>query len=428
MRTRVQSSSVRYVSLALAAGLAAVGCGLDSSGLQGDEAGVSVEGGGSIPFDGGSDDATAAGHDGPSAFDGSSGRDVTLGGGDTGSSDSGTETDSDAAMDTGETGPDATPVESGPSDDACASAELCNNGIDDNCDGRIDCADPECMPGWSCTAAAVPAGGWSVVEYAENARPACPANYATSADVLEGPEGSPATCGCQCNVTTPGSCETGSFPVFVGSGAGCALLPSATNTGNNGACTALPIQYTPGGGAKFQINPLGYTAGSCTPAPNVTTGDAGAAAQGRACRDSEGTGGGCANGAVCAPVGGSDFAQCIMHTGVTTCPPGFPTLHAVGAGLADGRGCSACSCGTATATCANAKMSLFTDGGCDDAGGITVPADGKCDDVPNGPGGGNPTYVAYEYAAQTQSEGCVATPGTPDGGVTLTQPRTICCQ
>jgi len=345
-----------------------------------------------------------------------------------------------AGAETGQTDPDsgefdadidAGPVDAGPPpDDACATAEICNNGLDDNCDGKIDCEDPQCNAGWSCTPVAIPAG-WSVVEYVANARPSCAPSYATSVDVVEGPEGSPASCGCTCPVTTPGTCENGSVAVAVGSGLGCSPLGSATNAANNGACSVLPstLDYAPGPGAKMQVTGPGYTAGQCTGVPTQSESDAGAANQGRICRDIQSTGAGCSNGAACAPVAqGDGFAVCILHSGVQTCPAGFPTLHAVGGGLADGRGCTACTCGTATATCQNAQMTFFTDGGCDDASSATVAADGKCNDFPGPNGLGGPTYIAYEYAAQVASEGCAPSPVSPDGGVTLTQPRTVCCQ
>ena len=47
---------------------------------------------------------------------------------------------------------------------------------------------------------------------------------------------------------------------------------------------------------------------------------------------------------------------------------------------------------------------------------------------PGGGLGGGPTYVAYEYTAQAQNVMCPPSPVSPDGGVTLTVAKTVCCQ
>ena len=109
---------------------------------------------------------------------------------------------------------------------------------------------------------------------------------------------------------------------------------------------------------------------------------------------------------------------------------GSRTQHIVGGSTDDTRGCSPCTCGAATATCDKAQVTFFTDGMCGD-GGESVPANGNCGGfpTPSGPPMATPpTYVAYEYSATVKNEGCTATPGVPDGGVTLTDQHTICCQ
>ncbi len=185
-------------------------------------------------------------------------------------------------------------------------------------------------------------------------------------------------------------------------------------------------------GAKLQVMPLGFTGGGCTPVPTVSTQDAGVASQGRLCNEAESSGAGCTNGGLCAPAAqGNGFSLCIVHDGIEPCPLGFTQpAHTVGTGIDDARGCTTCSCGSATATCANATLTLFTNTTCDDAG-ASVPADGKCDPFPGPTGGGlggGPTYVAYEYTAQAQNVMCPPSPVSPDGGVTLTVTKTVCCQ
>ena len=443
---RVQSSGVRLLPWVLGASVAVAGCGLDADGLDPTE-------GGATSSDAMSSEDTSSAADGtatdstlsdsaPKASDSGVRADADASGGSDGSPNDGAANDGAGSDDAEEAsasdgGEDSAPdarSDSAPSDaatpdasDACGPVEICNNGIDDNCNGLVDCADPACSPAWSCTAASIPAG-WSIVEYVENARPTCATAYGTSLDVVEGPSGAPATCGCTCGITTPGSCEIGSFTVYVGGAiGGCALIPAATSPGNGGACSPAMPSFAAPDGTKFQIDPIGYTTGSCTPDPTITVPDAGFVGQGRLCVDTAGSGAGCTNGGVCAPaVQGGGFSLCISHGGTETCPAGYTTAHTVGTTITDTRSCSACTCGGATATCGPASVTFFADGGCDDDG-ATVAADSVCNDFPGAMAGG-PTYVAYEYTAGVQGEGCQASPGSPDGGVSLTSPHTVCCQ
>lgn len=312
--------------------------------------------------------------------------------------------------------------------DACGSAtEICNNGIDDNCNGLIDCSDPECTAGWTCNAAAVPAG-WSIVAYAENARPSCPLGYGTSNDVFEGPNAAPAECACACNVSTHGSCETGTFSVEVSEMGQACVAPSITAPGNGGACSAAVEDFQPVQGGKMLVTPLGYSAGVCTAEPTTNLPTVSFASEGLVCTSTEGSGAGCANGGACVPATqGGGFAACISRAGVVACPAGFTSIHTVGAGIIDSRGCSACTCGAPSATCASPTLTFFTNAACS-SGEQQVPANGNCSPFPGPSGLGAPTYVAYAYAASVQGEGCAPPPPvSPDGGVSLTTPRTVCC-
>jgi hypothetical protein len=442
---------VRLLSLVLVASFAAAGCGLESGGLgDGDDGGGTVAEAAPSPFDGtvvedGSGsadgpvgDATGVGDGHADAKAADSGADSGVDSGfdtgvpdtgvpDTGVPDTGTDAGNDGGSDTGtDATPDAGTDSGADAADACGAIEICNNGIDDNCDGKIDCADPQCSPAWTCTPAAVPAG-WSIVEYTANLRPACSADYGSPTDVVEGPAGDPATCGCACNVTTPGSCEEGAFAVSAGA-SGCTIGP-VSSQGNGGTCSPATVNYTPPPGAKMQASALPYTAGSCTPNPTVTLPPVTFTGQGRVCGSAVAAGAGCSGGASCAPIAqGSGFNLCVAHDGVQTCPPGFAKSHTVGPSVSDTRGCSKCACGGATGTCQNSTLTLFPDSNCQD-GGAVVAADGKCSSFPAPNGGGPaPTYVAYTYTAEVQGEACPPSAVSPDGTVSLAQPKTICCQ
>ncbi len=458
-------------------GLTAVACGLDGNGLAGDDGSYGV-GEGGVSFDGTiADDANgfADGAPAPDAENDDTGPtsddapdDVSTPGDDSGddagrdaadasertdASDASEPTDasdaSDAghALDAGGAG-DATlndasdasdaaePLDASDASDAadaadaCGPVEICNNGIDDDCNALIDCADPECTPAWKCTAGAVPSG-WTVVEYAETTQPACSTGYGPGFNAFEGPSGAPPACSCSCSVTTPGSCTQGTIAVTTNSfSLGCGGAP-VDGPVDGGACLPAVQTYSPRAGAEMQVTPVGFTGGACTPALAQTVPPVTYAAQGTTCRESGDAGAGCANGGVCAPsAAGTSFGLCIEAPGAQACPAGFTSSHTVGSGVIDARGCSACTCGGAAGQCGNASLTLYTTSNCED-GGETVPADDTCTAFP-GPTGGlftpGPTYVAGTYAADVIDAACPASPVFPsDGGVTLKGVRTVCC-
>ena len=310
--------------------------------------------------------------------------------------------------------------------------ELCFNAIDDNCNSLVDCADPECTPGWTCTAAAVPSG-WVVVEYSETTQPTCTTGYGEQFDAVQGPDAGPASCSCGCNITTHGSCEEGTFQVTTNElSIGCGLV-GVTGVADGGACLPTSPQYAPANGAEMKVAEVPYAPGVCTGvAPPPTLPPVTYAAQGRVCKDTNGAGAGCANSGACVPAA-TGFSLCITPSAapaVQACPAGFTNPFTVGNGVNDGRGCTACTCTGPTATCASAELTLFTTSNCSGTG-ESVPADDTCTTFPGPTGsfGSGPNYVAYEYTAQVQNEACTPSPVAPtDGGVTLKGTRSVCCQ
>jgi hypothetical protein len=416
---------VRLLHLVVAGGLAIAlaGCGLDANGLLEGDAGEAQNDAAAPTLDGtvGNDDANGSSDvtippadSGPGSNEDSGGEDATVadagsggdamsgdsGGADTGTVDSGTDAGFDSGVDSG-TGVDS--------------------GIDSGVDSGEDAGDDACVG--SCTVSQVPTG-WAIAEYAETSRPACSTGYGSPQDVLEGPTGTPATCGCACDVTTPGNCETGNFTVNVdGLTAGCSSLP-VTSPANGGACSPATDNYTPSTKPKMMVDPVGYTAGSCTAEPSVTIPAVTYTGQGRICTSTGSENGACPNGGSCVdpPTG---FTLCIAQTGTQTCPAGFTVSHTVGSGIDDTRACTACTCGGAKATCGKQTLTLYTNTACT-TGGETVQANDKCNNFPVTTGA-TPTYVAYEYAADVDGEGCPPSPVSATGGVTLTGIVTVCC-
>ncbi len=320
----------------------------------------------------------------------------------------------DAAVDTGmpdssrDTGPDT-------GTDACvpSGAENCTDGIDNDCDGKVDCEDPACTA-YACVPA-VPAG-W-VYTAVSPAPVACPGNSVSLGPVVVDPITTPATCGCSCSPSTPPSCTTGS--IFAGYGGACGtseLFPS-----NNGACTTFTGARSPS--PFILVDALPPSGGSCAamPAFNVPPQPPPSVA----CRASGPLGKGCSGGQVCAPKGSS--SACVAQAGQTSCPAGYGNAHALATSVSDTRGCSACTCGTPTASCTGASWDLYQQTNCSDMTPLTLTVDGNCDSV-NNPSPGS-AYTAYKYFAHPANVSCAgaSSGSTATGSVTLGGPEKLCC-
>ncbi len=139
------------------------------------------------------------------------------------------------------------PVTDASMGDACRSIpEDCTNGIDDNCDGKIDCADPECQSeGFVC---ATTYGGWfgPVVLLDEDggtsaSSTSCPASSLTnpaSPDygtlVFDGhrtPDYPPAACACTCGAALDAGCPGATMEAFSDPDCGTSMSPPLTVVG-----------------------------------------------------------------------------------------------------------------------------------------------------------------------------------------------------
>jgi len=308
--------------------------------------------------------------------------------------------------------------------DACdAAVEDCTNGVDDNCDGLIDCADPECASqGFACTPAVPP--GWSLVAYVGDARPACPTGWGASAPLVEGPDGG-GVCQCACGTPTVNPCEQGTLSMSLGQNVcGCSQVQNVPLV-SNGLCD--PIGHgigTPcgpwGDGKVAALGPAAVACSETRSLPAISY-----AAQGEVCSATESAGAGCSAGGGCLPET-SPATACIEQAGVqTACPPGFTQLHVVYApgSIFDGRRCADCGCTPSATACNNPSLTLYDDDACS-KNGVTIPVDGNCDDI-----SGNPSDAGwFLYTATPNSSACSGASTTGiDGGLSLNNPKTICC-
>ena len=325
---------------------------------------------------------------------------------------------SDAGGDTGheDAGPDADAATR-----ACVPApEDCTNGVDDDCDGLADCADPQCgAVGYRCVAA--PAGWQGPVEIYEGPLPpACEAPYAGgeydghAAPLAFGP----ASCAsCTCGAPSGSSCSTrvtGYATSSCGGSSVGATLPA-------GACTDVRVLS---GDRGVSVASGVAAGGSCAASGGGVT-NRGAAtwqAAGRACSLSATAAAGCAAGSTCAPTPRSPFLArfCVTQSGDVACPGApFTDRHVYYAGSADTRGCTSCACGAAAGVSCKGVVQTFQQSGCSGSSQAMSPPT-ACTSLPNG------TKSAL-YSALPLGGACAASGGTPTGTVTLVGATTFCC-
>lgn len=186
--------------------------------------------------------------------------------------------------------PDAPP----PSDAIPTGGENCFDGIDNNGNGEIDCADPACA-GVAMCAPAVPAGWMGhAALYDDATMPALGCLAPWTQEIIPGhsaPTGAPATCGtCACGPSNGTACE-----------------PSG------GAASKSAVTYATVGLA-------------CEGAPPSKS----SSCAGSAC--------------VAAPPAAFNAGLCIHHSGAVDCAAPYSERHVFFAGESDTRGCTPCSC------------------------------------------------------------------------------------
>lgn len=383
------SSSLRPLAaaLALASVLSAslTGCPFATSGLQGTAGGASSSGSGA-----GGSPATSSS-----------------------SSTSSTGSSSAAGGDAG--------------DDGCsAKMEDCTNGVDDNCDGKIDCEDPQCaVQGYACVAAAP--SGWTVVDFTPSTQPACPAGYGGETKVEQAPS-SGDMCACTCGAPQTNPCTQGMFSVQYGHTVCGGNTFSLTS---DGSCDAI-------GGKIGHTSSTPYSDGIGTPLPATTvTCDATAklpaltmGASGRSCAPSGPGGMGCTGGGACQPkVPGGE--QCIQAAGDMPCPDmkSFTKRYVVYApsDIKDTRSCGTCACSSKAASCSNAKLTTFTTSDCSGGAGVPLKIDGNCNNLPAGSDNQNNDHFIYSATPNTMACGAANATVPVAGQVDTTNPTTVCC-
>jgi hypothetical protein len=295
--------------------------------------------------------------------------------------------------------------------------ENCTNGVDDDCNGLTDCADPACVQaGYVCVDPAP--SGWAYVALATSDQPGCSSAFAQANNVDVDPGNVPAQCSCTCEVGATPTCGT-SVVAQYGLTATCATASPTFTT--DGGCTNNPLVVDP----FAQIAVPAATGGSCAPNTTTTLPTTGAT-QGQICTGESAFGGGCTGGQVCAAAP-SPFAACVSHSGQQSCPSGSYTAQHFAGTINDTRACGSCSCGgTPTAAC-SLTWTFYSNPNCNGSS-LPIVADNNCNQLMPAPMAG--AYPSNRATVTVEDAGCAPPPAqpAPTGSVTLDNEYTVCCQ
>jgi hypothetical protein len=286
--------------------------------------------------------------------------------------------------------------------------ENCENGVDDDSDELLDCADDECST-YGC-AAHVPEdwNGPVALYMGTEPPPDCSTSggfpdFVSDGGLLDTPAQTCPACSCDpAGVSCLPSVQT-----FGGPGCAGLLLDQFGNTCVNFDAPSTQVSF------KLFTNP---PSGGCAPIsdaptippPTVTE-------KARVCRRPLGAkdGGGCFADA-CVPKPEAPFTLCIYRNDPAPCPAGYETQQTIVTKFEDQRGCAPCACAT---DCTATAVGYDFCGAATPLGSASV--NDQCVDL----SAGQNSLGMQMTGAPT----CAASGGEPTGSVVLTT-LTLCCK
>jgi hypothetical protein len=293
------------------------------------------------------------------------------------------------------------------------------NGVDDNDDTLVDCADPQCS-GYRC----VPRGAdtWSApsvlfLEQSTAVVPDCPADWSQATSLGAGFINAPAAqcTACGCDDPSDVECQGPSYEGFAVND--CSGTPLATVTPEADTCTGF-------GGPSYesarQVGTASASGGTCPTLGGVPTVPAATWSElGRVCAATTGTG--CDVGEVCAPTQplGFDPTLCVTHAGDLSCPSTDYTAKTLAfTSMDDTRGCEPCQCAAPAGISCTRVGWLYTTQLCTQTP-TAVPAGGDCLAL-----GG---FRSIEFDAVVTDGYCTPSGGEPTGAAAPGNALTVCC-
>ena len=308
-----------------------------------------------------------------------------------------------------------------------SGSEVCDDGLDNDCNGLVDCADPSCQPNFECVDRAPP--GFELLGVADTQQ-VCPPAYTDPAD-LEMLVGANAACECSC-LENGGSCTAGTAEVTVSTDGACAGGVTTTRSllRTQATCAALPGgKIDVGSNNSRNERALAATAPtSCQPEIAIKLP---AQLSGRTCKPPAPTGGGCPPTQVCVRRPTAGFALCVGKpngdAGSPSCVAPYLTKRRAGGSVTSIPTCDVADCSCNGPTACTGSVTLYETANCSTAAGgksEEIAADGTCRAMTVTGG----AWSALAYRA-TSSGGCapVGTP-VPQGTLDLANEETICCK
>ncbi len=277
--------------------------------------------------------------------------------------------------------------------------EVCDDGIDNDCNGDVDCEDSACTDGFECVEP--PPDGWAPTVLADDARPNCPAGYteATDVSVIQG-DGT-TTCACTCG----SNCGT-TITLTKGTELTCMVTPTTDVLQANTSCTSRSWDLPSGFTMATSSN------GQCSANDIPTKSDP---TDGRTCRPPQRAGAGCPGAQRCLPKA-TGFARCVAKAGANECPAAvFTKQRRSGTSVNDLRTCTGCSCDS---TPCEVELEVWSHPACQGSADIKIRS--AC--------AANGSISRLKAYKSKLTGGCTqATPSTPMGTIAFANERTICC-
>ncbi|HVU52542.1 MAG TPA: hypothetical protein VHL80_17805 [Polyangia bacterium] len=328
----------------------------------------------------------------------------------------------DASVDARDAAPELKP--------GCTPApEDCFNGLDDDCDGLNDCADPDCAP----TAVCVPRPSGTVGTVV-GAADLCPKGFApndngaTPYGLTIGSGGT--TCsGCQCAQTVSTTSCSAALTTYT-STADCQAATNGKDVLTVSSTTADPCPVPDTSTTNVfgaALSAWTVTSASCGPTGTPVRPTASFATSTGFCQAATvlqaNPNTGCVAGSVCMRRPPAGNPSCVLLVDASACPAGTKTSAVVYAGLQDDRACGACTCDVQGASCDALVVQMGSDYGCgldtaDLKGGARVCTTAQ-------PTSG--VYAPGYHLSGVPTNGACKPTSALTGSVTATGGRSLCC-
>ena len=251
--------------------------------------------------------------------------------------------------------------------------EQCDNGLDDDCNGDIDCADSACTPMTTCA----PAGS-TVGVLVPEASP-CPSGFSQTELALHQGLMDTGCSGCSCQAT-PATCTPQVY--YYASTSACTLDAIKPYTGGTlinksitATCSSEPI-----GDSQGMSTPVAWRVamtvypGSCNASGAATPLPPSWSTNTKLCTTHV-AGGGCKTGFVCVPK--VTTGKACGQKASAACPA-TTTAQTWHRSFTDNRSCDVCSCTATGGNCSNVAVQLGHDWSCNTIDGMLYGGEKSC--------------------------------------------------